>query len=151
MESVNKDIEEKLVTKELEFKLTQPEFAEKGKKAAAMAMEIANLEYEFNDAKKAAKGRIDAKKQELSMALRTIRAGVENRQVECTMQKDYVRHVVSYIFNGTVMHQRPLEMSERQMELASTTPRVDRKSADIALSKHREKAAVAAGAVEATQ
>lgn len=120
----HKDIDEKTVTRTLEFKLTEPEFSQFGKDAAEFQRELNDLRVQFDCFKKEWKGKIDMHIGKLDKVLRIIRAGVENRSVECIERKNFKRHTVEYVYNGIVMHQRALELSERQLEMyqESTTP-----------------------------
>lgn len=111
------DMQEKIVDKELNFKLTEEDFAEKGKEAGRLAGELNKLNIEFDAVKKQWKEKLNEKEAELSKVLGTIRRGDEDRMVKCVMRKDFTRHVVQYLFNGDVMHEREMKMDERQMEL----------------------------------
>jgi len=121
-----KETEEHLVTERLTFKLTQEEYADKGKEAAEKAKELGEVEREFESIKKRFKGRIEEKQGELDDILKTIHRGEEERTVECVQVKDYKRHIVSYVFKGEVMKERPMEMHERQMELVTERKAVKR-------------------------
>ena len=117
MGETNKDIETKTVTKLLEFKLEEHDYVEKGKEAAMVAKDIGDLEREFKAARDEQKSRLGKRENELQAILQTIRQGTELREVECVEEKDFVSNKVSYIFQGEVKHERPLELHERQAEM----------------------------------
>lgn len=64
---------------------------------------------------------------ELLGVLSTIRKGTEDRVVKCIEQKDFVNHMVHYIFNGEVLHSRAMEMHERQLEIVKQAQPVEKK------------------------
>lgn len=111
------EVERVIVTKELTFKLTEKEIAQKGKSAAESKTRLTEKNHEFENVKQKYKGEIGAIECELSDHLSTIKRGTEDRTVECTMVKDFSRHVVEYVYNGEIMEERPMTMDERQPEL----------------------------------
>ena len=128
-----KEVQEKVIEKDLNFKLTEEDFADKGKEAGKIAGELNKLNIEFDKVKKEWKDKLNRKESELSIILGTIRRGDEDRRVKCVERKDFNNHVVEYIFNGDVMHSREMKMDERQMELVKGGKEV---------SKDNEKAAM---------
>lgn len=122
MGETNKDVESKTVTKQLEFKLEEHDYVEKGKQAAMVAKDIGDLEREFKAARDEQKNRLGKRENELASILQTIRQGTELREVECVEEKDFVSNKVSYIFKGEVMHERALEPHERQAEMHIAEP-----------------------------
>lgn len=114
------DVQDTVVEEFLDFKLTEDDFAEKGKEAGRTSGELSQLENQFDTVKKDWKEKIENKEGELSVILRTIRAGTEKRKVKCIKQKDFQAHMVRWIFDGQVMHERAMELNERQMELVKT-------------------------------
>jgi len=129
----NPDVHEKVVAKDLDFKLIQEEFAEKGKLAAEVAREVGALESKFADVKKDFKARIDIQSGKLDNILRIIRQGFETRRVDCLEQKNFKEGVCRYIFKGKVMLERPLEKHEYQIPLA-----FEDNTAGVAKEKERE-------------
>ena len=113
----DKEIEEKSVDRDLTFILTEDDFSAKGKLAGRLSADLNKSRNEFESVKKDWKGKIEEKEGELSSVLATIRRGEEVRRVKCIERKDYNSNIVHYIFNGEVMHERPLEINERQMRL----------------------------------
>lgn len=134
------DVQEKQIEKYLNFKLTEQDFADKGKDGGKLAGELNDLEAQFDAVKKQWKEKIDTKQAELDVVLTTIRRGNEDRKVICIEQKDFVGHVVNYIFNGEIMHQRPMEMNERQLELVKS-PNVVKIDEKQAMSNHLKRQA----------
>lgn len=130
-----RDVQEKEIEKYLNFKLTEEDFAEKGKEAGKLAGEFGKLEAEFDGIKREWKEKLESKETELSLVLGTIRRGDEDRKVKCIEQKDFVQHVVNYIFDGEIMHTRPMELNERQMELVRT-PDIEKSSEKQAMTMH---------------
>ena len=123
-----RDVQEKQIEKYLNFKLTEEDFADKGKDAGKLAGELGKLEAEFDGIKRQWKEKIEAKQTELDIILTTIRRGDEDRKVLCVEQKDFREHVVNYIFDGEIMHSRPMEMNERQMELVKMDREVSKEN-----------------------
>lgn len=105
------------VSKDLTFKLTETEFADKGKKAAALNLDLFKTNTEFEDIKKDFKSRIAATELEIAKTLKVIREGEETRNVRCQMVKKFEENRIEYVFNGTVMESRTMEAYERQMEM----------------------------------
>jgi len=108
---------ERNVERELKFKLTESEFAEKGKQAAEASKKLAELEFEFEMVKRKWKGQIEGQTEIVHSILSVIHAGEEKRHVDCTERKDFEKFVVEYIYRGEIMENRPMQMHERQLEI----------------------------------
>lgn len=117
--------EDKIVSQDIEFLLTEPEYAEKGREAAERSRELGVLNLQFEREKKKFKSQIELKSDELNTILSVIQAGKETRNVECVEHKDYDRHMMVYIHRGEVVFERVMEQSERQVELIVTRKESD--------------------------
>jgi len=131
-----KEMSEEVVEESLEFVLTEEDFSEKGKEAGKLGGELNKINNDFDLVKKEWKDKIESKEHELESVLRTIRDGKEKRKVKCVKQKDFQNYTVNWIFDGEVMHSRPMELHERQMELKVV-------NAGAATSRETEKKAIA--------
>ena len=77
-----KEVQEKVIEKDLNFKLTEEDFADKGKEAGKIAGELNKLNIEFDKVKKEWKDKLNRKESELSIIQGTIRRGDEDRRVK---------------------------------------------------------------------
>lgn len=105
------------ISKDLAIKLTEAEFAEKGKAAAEKRQEINKLEIEFEFIKKGFQSKIKLAEAELSETLRIISAGYETREVECEEKADFDRGVVEIHYKGDLYEERPMTPFDRQATL----------------------------------
>jgi hypothetical protein len=131
-----REVQEKVIEKYLNFKLTEEDFADKGKEAGKISGELNKLEAEFDRIKKEWKEKIEEQEAALSLIHSTIRRGDEDRKVICVEQKDFAKYVVNYVFNGEIMHSRPMEMSERQMELVTDIKTVEKANEKATMQEH---------------
>ena len=115
------NVEEVKVVEPLIFTLTEHEYAEKGKAAGKLRGKLSEVEAKFSDIKKEWKGKVDEKQIELNNILEAMRAGKEERVVECTQRKNFDRNIVQYLYKGKVLKERPLEPHERQLAMKLTS------------------------------
>lgn len=105
------------VTKEFEFDLTNEEFAERGKQAAALAGEVLSLELEFEEVKETWKAKIKSREAKRDDLLAAIRAKKEKRTVEATMVKDFDSKEIQYWVGGAIVERRTMTAEELQQDL----------------------------------
>lgn len=110
------DISERKVKRKLTFKLTEEEFADKGRKAGQIGAELRKLEDEFASVKKGWSEKLTAKEEALNSLLNVIHSGEEQRDVDCTEQRDYSKNVVRYVVGGKTHEERAMTESERQLD-----------------------------------
>lgn len=112
-----KTVESTKTRKWFSFQLTTEETAKKGLRAAELAVEIVTKEEEANSVKDKFKGEVATLRREQAGLHRTIRAGSEQREVDCEEVKDWDRLLVEWKYKGDVMESRPMTAEERQVKL----------------------------------
>lgn len=113
---VKKDPTGTKVTKDFIFKLTEAEFAEKGRNAAALAGEVAELELQFAEVKENHKAKIQAREAARDEALALIRAKEESRTVDAIMVKNFDEKEIQYFYAGELIESRTMTYDELQDE-----------------------------------
>jgi hypothetical protein len=118
------------VTKDFVFKLTEAEFAEKGRNAAALAGEVAELELQFAEVKENHKAKIQAREAARDEALAIIRAKEETRTVDAILIKNFDEKEIQYFYAGEVIESRTMTYDELQDEfdVAPKTGRAKKQS-----------------------
>jgi hypothetical protein len=118
------------VTKEFEFKLTVTEIADKGKQAAALFKEIKGLDVEFEAVKDEWKAKIKDREAKRDDLLGVINAGVELRQTESVMVKNFDTRTVEYWVevegDWDLVESRAMTESESQTEMSLDKPKKGR-------------------------
>ncbi len=107
----------RIVQKEFSFQLNTEDFAAKAKEIGMLRDELSKAEFEFESAKakfKAIEARCEA---QISSEVRAIQNKREMRTVECEQVHDFVRAIVYWRYNDTVLGDRAMEMAERQPSL----------------------------------
>ena len=116
------------VTKEFLFDLTEQEFAEKGKAAAALCQEVKDLDVQFEEVKDNWKAKIKAREAKRDDILAVIHAKKEKRSVESVLVKNYDTKEMEYWFEGKVVERRTMTADEVQTELPLAKPKRTRKA-----------------------
>lgn len=111
------NIKEVMIDKEFKFNLTEQEFAEKGKEAAALSQDLSKIQYEFKEVKETFASRIKTKQAQRNLLLKCINDGFEKRTVQCNMIKDFDSKLVQYWFKGELMEERAMLEGEMQIEM----------------------------------
>ena len=119
-------IQERLVTRDMTFQLSQKEIATISKDCAALDSEVVALEQQLAGVKKELGGIIKEKKRVLRQLLRDIREGVQTKEVECTERKDWNDGTVEYLVDGKVEETRDMTEEEKQMDMPVDKPLVKR-------------------------
>jgi hypothetical protein len=129
---VKKDPVGTTVTKDFVFKLTEAEFAEKGRNAAALAGEVAELELQFAEVKENHKAKIQAREAARDEALAIIRAKEETRTVDAILVKNFDEKEIQYFYAGEVIESRTMTYDELQDEfdVAPKTGRAKKQKID---------------------
>lgn len=104
------------VTKEFEFKLTEAEFSEKGKSAAALSREVTDLKVQFEEVKDTWNAKIKTRAAKRDDVLAVIHAKKEKRTVDAVLVKNYDAKEIEYWFEGEVLERRTMTDSELQVE-----------------------------------
>jgi hypothetical protein len=102
-----------LVIKTIKVKLTDAEKSTYAYQAAKAEMAIELIEEE----RKALNSQIKNHKGQRHELLKCIENGEEERSIECTVENDFDGNEVRYIYNGEVVDSRPMEESDRQLDL----------------------------------
>lgn len=111
-------------TKTVTIELTDKERSDYGREAAKAEMEIARLE---EDRKKLNTNirNLRGSRHEL---LKAIEEGAEERTVETQVWHDQKEGLVKYLHNGDIVASRPMEDSDRQMNLGEKKTRTRKKT-----------------------
>lgn len=112
--ALSDDVDQKEIEREIVFKLTEQEVADKGRECAFLDLELAKIRMQFKSVKEEWMAKIktvDSQRIEISSI---IRSGEEPRKVKCLEAKDFKANTVYYIFNDEVVDERVLEAHERQ-------------------------------------
>lgn len=110
-------IEEKVITKELDVKLTHIEMAEKAKAAGDLQAEIGLENQKFNTKKKDHIASVSKLQERLWNILNVCSKGKETRTVECTERRNFSACSVEYIYGGDVVETRAMEDGEFQKDM----------------------------------
>jgi hypothetical protein len=124
------EIEERNLTKELEFKLSSADFERIGREAAQIQHELTAHRIEEKKIKTELKDKRVGLENGLARVLKVIEQGTEVRQVDCIERKNFSENKVEYVFNGEVIESRPMEGHERQMELDPADKTIVRRKRD---------------------
>lgn len=116
----------KTISKRFTFKLTEQDYSAKAKALGSLREDLDRVEADFAKAKAAFKDSSDTLGGEIRAELRIIRAGEEERLVDCEEVYDYARAIVYWLYQGQIMGQRTMEMAERQMSLVPDVPAIVR-------------------------
>lgn len=112
------DIEERLlVNKELRFKLTEHDFAERGKEASQISKDLDAYRLESKQIRAERTEKEKALESSLSHTLGIISEGHEVRQTNCKEVRNFTLNKVEYVVDGIVIEDRPLSSEERQREM----------------------------------
>jgi hypothetical protein len=103
--------------RQLPFKLTDHEKAERGERAATFNFEHGRLVLERKDIMATYNEKLRDLSSKVSGLLNQISEGIENREVECVEVKNYEANQMEYWFEGEVKFHREMSPEERQMEL----------------------------------
>lgn len=105
------------VTKEFEFKLTDPEIRDRLRLTKELRLEYDLLFGKFEEMKDAMKTKLAALAARRDDTYRTAENGVERRTVESTLVKDFDAKEARYYFEGVAVEIRALTDNELQMEV----------------------------------
>lgn len=102
------------VNEVIDFDLTDKQRSEKGLLAAQLMREADEVTKEKADANKSWNSTIKAKTNRVHELLTQIERGVEPREVECTMVKNYDKGDVEFWLDGKKLKNREMTHDERQ-------------------------------------
>ncbi len=107
--------EQRRVTREVTFRLTDQEMIDKALKAADLRLARASILEEFARVKSTYKGRLEEKENELSTALSIIRDRQEKRVADVVDIFDFEQALVITTFGGQEVETRVMTPTERQL------------------------------------
>jgi hypothetical protein len=107
----------KKIKRTVTFKLTDADFAAKGKEAAECARQVTALENEFEGVKEDWKAKIKNAEAKRDVALEAIRKGTEQRETDVTEVKNFTTQMVEYYLDGKKVDERKMEEPDMQQEL----------------------------------
>jgi hypothetical protein len=113
---IEEDIQRVAKTNWIDVEMTEEEIATCGKDAAALKVEIDDLEGQLDAFKKTMKGRIDDKTGALNKLLERITHNKQAKLVEYIEEKDYKKNVVRKIYLEKVIEERAMTAEEHQQE-----------------------------------
>lgn len=108
---------ENIITREIEFKLTEAEFSTKAHELAGFHAQITELEEELKGHKKRLGDQIKNFQKDISQICKEIETGTAIRSVECEFKKKFETNVVEYYHEGILVDERTMEAHERQQEM----------------------------------
>ena len=94
----------------LDFELTDQELLNLGRTNSSKYRELKRLDNEKRDAAEHYKNLIGGVQSEIDKNNRLIETGIENREVDCIIKKDYGNKKIHYVHEGIV--KKTIEMSE---------------------------------------
>ncbi len=106
--------EQRRVTREVTFRLTDKETIAKAHKAADLRLARASILEEFARVKSTYKGRLEEKENELSTVLACIKDGSEKRVADVVDVFDFEQALVVTLFGGEEVETRVMTAEERQ-------------------------------------
>ncbi len=107
--------EQRRVTREVTFRLTDKETIAKAHKAADLRLARASILEEFARVKSTYKGRLEEKENELSTVLACIKDGSEKRVADVVDVFDFEQALVITLFSGEEVETRVMTAEERQL------------------------------------
>lgn len=122
----------KTVKRELPFKLTDTEKAERALEAAHLDAEIADFSVQKKLVSDEWSAKIRSRTSKRTDLLKQINDGIEHRDVECTEVKNFDTNKVEYWLDGSKISERDLTETDRQLDLDEASARKGKKKADEA-------------------
>ena len=102
------------------FELGSEELLAKGQEASSLNREIADKNYRLAIYKKERKAEIDNLQSKLNQVLKVIDLKKEDRTVEVDKVYNYDDKVITYMFRGEILRDRPMDQFELQTQLETT-------------------------------
>ncbi len=130
--------EQRRVTREVTFRLTDEELIAKARKAADLRLARASILEEFARVKSTYKGRLEEKENELSMALAVIKDGKEKRVADVVDMFDFEQALVVTLFGGEEVETRVMTPEERQLGFKFKTNDKEQAQGVLPLDSERE-------------
>ena len=121
---LEEDIQRVTKTNWLDVEMTEEEIATCGKDAAALKVEIDDLEAQLDAFKKTMKGRIDDKTGALNKILERITKNKQVKLVEFVEEKDYKKNTVKKIYMEKVVDERAMTAEEHQQQFPIEEPKL---------------------------
>lgn len=109
------------VLKDIDFKLTETELAERAKEAARVNTEIFAVQAEKADVTKEFKRKLEVLENMRNKLLDQVDNGIECRAVECEFVKNYDAKKVEYYYRGELVESRDMTAEESQRDMAEVT------------------------------
>lgn len=119
--SLELEVEETIVSKEIEIKLTNIDKAHMADEAADAQVALTSTETEFKGIKNDYSQRIKKLKAKIETTLEAVNTGVISRNVQCVMKKIYSSNIVQYVYEGEVIEERAMTDQDRQPKLFAPT------------------------------
>jgi hypothetical protein len=98
------------------FKLTEHELLAKGEEAGELHRDILDKEYKLSILKKERKAEIDKIRADFNHLMKIIDKKEEDRQVDVVKIFDFEKKMVSFVFSGEVLRERPMDNYETQIQ-----------------------------------
>lgn len=109
--------QDKIVNKTLTFNLSEEEILEKARTATVARQDLRKKLAEFDVAKSKFKNEIAELEDIRDVNLDLVHEEKEERRVDCIERRNFESGEVEYLFNGEIMHKRPMMIEERQVEM----------------------------------